>query len=243
MRSNHRFKKSPQWVWSGKHATAVFLEKLKSEASMQCPGPVSLHKVAVKATIKKAKPTDIMSKTSTATSHKASYRPKHPVCRTHTNHIQEFTYLRKRNVLNFHMPHWQHNNNNKIIGDEKLTAAIQTRSTHTKWCLGTSFSYCQAAQIGSTLLFPPASVVPISFHSKQSELRATLQWLCFGQIEALEAGSTSLFSTVDWTASALWSLVRDSRRNSGLHTIMSAIFHSWVSWYCGMTAATTLQPW
>ena len=90
---------------------------------------------------------------------------------------------------------------------------------------------------------PPVTSVPISFYSKRLELCVTLQWLCFGQIEALEAGSTSLFSTVDWTTSALWSLVRDSRRNCGLHTIMSAIFHSWVSWYCGMTTATTLQPW
>ena len=89
---------------------------------------------------------------------------------------------------------------------------------------------------------PPVTSVPISFYSELLELCVTLQWLCFGQIEALEAGSTSLFSTADWTTSALWSLVRDSRRNCGLHTIMSAIFHSWVSWYCGMTAATTLQP-
>lgn len=89
---------------------------------------------------------------------------------------------------------------------------------------------------------PPVTLVPISFFSKRSELCVTLQWLCFGKIEALAAGSTSLFFTVDWTTSALWSLVRDSRRNCGLRTIMSAIFHSWVSWYCGMTA-TTLQPW
>lgn len=89
---------------------------------------------------------------------------------------------------------------------------------------------------------PPVTLVPISFYRKGFELCVTLQWLCFGQTEALEAGSTSLFSTVDWTTSALWSLVRDSRRSCGLHTIMSAIFHSWVSWYCSMTAAASLLP-
>lgn len=132
--------------------------------------------------------------------------------------------------------------NNNFTADDEFIAAIQSRGTHKMMLV-----LCARLLLTSTnrlhLPLPPVTLVPISVSSKRLEQCVTSQWLCFGQIEALEAGSTSLFSTVDWTTSALWSLVRDSRRNCGLHTIMSAIFHSWVSWYRSSTAATTSQPW
>lgn len=54
--------------------------------------------------------------------------------------------------------------------------------------------------------------------------------------------SSNWFHTADWNTNTLWTLVRDSRCNCGLDTVMSAIFHHWASSYCDMTAALTLPP-
>lgn len=84
---------------------------------------------------------------------------------------------------------------------------IQSTSTNKKMALAPSL---QLLLNSTNRLHSAVTLMPISFCSKWLELCVTLQWFCFWQIKALEAESTSSYSTVDWTTSALWSLVRDS---------------------------------
>lgn len=93
-------------------------------------------------------------------------------------------------------------------------------------------AFCQFLFSSTRRLLSRLPPVALFLHQTVWTMR-DIVWECFGQIEALEAGPTSLFSTVYQTTRALWSLVRDLGRNYGSHTIMSAILHSWVSWYYG----------
>lgn len=85
----------------------------------------------------------------------------------------------------------------------------------------------------------PACNTPVSV----SSVRGTLvRWCFLCEMAALRAEPSDWFHTADWTTNTLWTLVRDSRCNCGLDTVMSAIFHHWASSYCDMTAALTLPP-
>lgn len=106
-----------------------------------------------------------------------------------------------------------------------------------------NFQYQMDLLFGRSTGFLFQPVTRLYLQQTVSSVRGTLvRWCFLCEMAALQAEPSDWFHTADWTTNTLWTLVRDSRCNCGLDTVMSAIFHHWASSYCDMTAALTLPP-
>lgn len=96
-------------------------------------------------------------------------------------------------------------NSIKIIADEKFTSrVIQTTSARRKRCSSSSFSYCWAAQIGSSLLSLLSPRCQPSMVRSVCDTAVIVFWANRGI-----GGRVHQYIPVGWTTGALWSLVRD----------------------------------